>query len=477
MHRSRLAPAFPLRGIRWGIFALVLVAGCAGDRAAVEIVIPEPPAGLAPPLATYLQQAASRARQDPGAANLAELGLAYEANHLWPEARRVFEQARPLASAEPRVGFHLALVLERLGERPAALAQFELVGREHPGFAPVFDRLGEARLSAGDFAGAAVAFEKLTRLAPGQANGALGLAQVRLAEERFEAAYELAEAALELASGDRRGHYTLGLAARGLGREQEARQALVRGAGGGRSYLQDAWSAKIWQRVRRPGVAVEHARQALAAGDFRLAAMLAGKAREWDSSSVDAANVLAIALLKLGDPAASCAALAPARELDPGRLDTLVNLAVCLAAQGRPADALTQADRAVGLFPQVALAHHTRGRVLLGHSSPESLAAALASLEQARRLGPGQPEILRDLGFAHLQLRSPAAARTIFSRLLELEPGAPWGHLGLAEAALLAGEPEGAASALAAARELAPDHPGVASLAARLRPAPLRGDR
>ncbi len=481
VYRLRLAPALPLRGTRWGILALVLVAGCAGDRAAVEV--PEPPAGLDPQLASYLQQATGRARQDPGAASLAELGLAYEANHLWGEARQVFEQARPLAPAEPRVGFHLALVSERLGDRPAALVLLEQIAREHPDFAPVFDRLGEARLSAGDFEGAAAAFEALARLAPREANGPLGLAQVRLAEERFEAALRLAETALELAPGDRRGHYALGLAARGLGREQEARQALIRGAAGARRYLPDAWSAEIWQRVRRPGVAVEHARGALAAGDFRRAALLAGKAREWDPTDIDAANVLAVAVLKLGDPAASCRALAPARELDPGRLDTLVNLATCLAAQGRTGDALTLADRVVERFPRVALAHHTRGRVLLGHRDQKSLASALASLEQARRLGPSQPEILRDLGFAHLRRRSPEEARTVFSRLLEIEPGAPWGHLGLAEAALLAGEPAPAAAALAAARRLAPEHPGVASLAARLQAmgdvslAPLQRDQ
>ncbi len=477
MNKQGLAPALPSRGAKWGIFALVLVAGCAGERAAVEIEISEPPAGLAPPLAVYLQQATSRARARPGATSLAELGLAYEANYLWLEARHVFQQALPLAPAEPRLGFHLGLVFERLGERPAALALYESIGREHPDFAPVFDRLGEARLLAGDLEGAAAAFETLVRLAPGEANGHLGLAQVRLAEERFEAARELAETALRLAPDDRRGHYALGLAARGLGREQQARQALVRGSASARRYLSDTWSANLWQRVRRPGVAVEHARQALAEGDFELAAMLAGKAREWDSANVDAANAFAVAVLKLGDPATSCQALEAARELAPGRLDTLVNLTVCLAAQGHHVGASALAERAVELFPRVALAHHTRGRLLLGRRGPENLATALASLEQARRLGPGQPEILRDLGFAHLRRRSAEAARTIFTRLVEIEPGAPWGHLGLAEAALLAGEPERASSAIAAARELAPEHPGVASLAARLQAAPTTTER
>ena len=69
--------------------------------------------------------------------------------------------------------------------------------------------------------------------------------------------------------------------------------------------------------------------------------------------------------------------------------------------------------------PKVARFHQRRGVVLTRMGHPKE---GLGELEQARRLEPGNTNILNDLGYAYLQSGEPTEAAAIFKKTLEIDP-------------------------------------------------------
>lgn len=452
------------RGTRGPLGLALALAAC--GPAAPDPVSPHDRAALEPAVERRVAEVLQRARAAPGrAASHAELGLVYEANELWHEAAESWARAARLAPDEPLWAYHQVTCRRQAGDSQTAVEGLREVCERFPAFAPAQHRLGEWLLERGQPAEAEAYFLRAQLLAPDSPGPWTGLADVALQRGRPAEALRAAERALELAPDYRAAHYLAGQALRGLGRREEAERELRRGQGARRLFLPDGLEARLeGHRVSlagtleraadlveegRPGEAVGLLERALGdhPGDARLVVNLAAAHRE------------------LGD-AERALELLTALPPDAGQeLATAVNLAQACADLGDLASALGHAERAVALDGNDARAHAVRGRVL---TTLERWGEAHDSLARAAELDAADGQTLVALAEVSLRLDRPREAREHYRRAVELLPDFLPAHGSLALVCLRLGDVEGAESALAGARRIAPDHPWVAELEQRV---------
>ena len=77
------------------------------------------------------------------------LGLVYEANHLWEEARASFANARALDPGSAVWPLHEALAAEQLGDLDGAVELLAARADDFSYFAPLHHRLGHLLLEQG----------------------------------------------------------------------------------------------------------------------------------------------------------------------------------------------------------------------------------------------------------------------------------------------------------------------------------------
>src|SRR5688572_21927638 len=88
-----------------------------------------------------------RAREAPGDAELrANLAMVYEANELWDEARRGWEDALALDPGSSLWRYHLAICARQAGDSDRALELLREVAAQEPALAAARYRLGDALL-------------------------------------------------------------------------------------------------------------------------------------------------------------------------------------------------------------------------------------------------------------------------------------------------------------------------------------------
>ncbi|MBZ0111033.1 MAG: tetratricopeptide repeat protein [Thermoanaerobaculia bacterium] len=415
-----------------------------------------------------LERLAEATRLDPSSSGpLIPLCLALEANRQWTAADECFARLSALDPELPHARLHGYFVREKLrgGGEPGEV--LDRLVREHPDFAPGFDRHGELALLNGDLERAASDFRRLVELAPGSPVGYFGLARVSLERRDFASARRAAEDGLRLDPVAGQGYFLLGRALRGLGEFDEAAVALERGALASREFLDDTWSDRLAEYAWTPGAALEQARAARARGDLSVAARLAQRAVDGAPQDIAAQQLLAVVQLDQGDSEASCATLEEARTLQSDNLETLLQLANCSLAGRHAQTALTYAEKALALGPGVARAHQLMGRALLA-CCPDRLEEARRSFESALRLAPADPQVRRDLGHCCLQAGDLTCAEEQFRGLIRNRPWEVWGYLGLAQTAGIAGDFEEAARALEDATRLDARHPAVLDLRRRV---------
>ncbi len=164
----------PLAAIT-AMLGLALIASAApganarsGEEVDPAVVLPADPGRLEPDVAALVDDVAAEALADPGrAAAHARLGMVYEANNLWPEARDCYRRAVELEPPGNAVWRHHAAVATREAGDPAlALDLLRALAKDAPDMAPLRQRLGEALLETGDLGGARREFERLISLRP-----------------------------------------------------------------------------------------------------------------------------------------------------------------------------------------------------------------------------------------------------------------------------------------------------------------------
>ena len=196
------------------------------------------------------------------------------------------------------------------------------------------------------------------------------------------------------------------------------------------------------------------------------------RALEIDPRSIDAK--LGIARVLLGivgdglsnsvkhDQAQAEKLLAEVLERDPNRSLAHAVLGVLRRIEGRLAEALTELDAAVALYPNDAWAVRQLGQILVGSGDP---AAAIPHLAKAIRLNPREPAVgsaYAALGACHLYLGRTEEAIYFERRARTEHPRVWWIPLVLAGALGLKGDIGEAQAEIAEALKLKPEVNSVA---------------
>ncbi len=327
------------------------------------------------------QELLASIRAEPGVspAALADVfgqsGRLYHAYELVEPAAVCYANAARLAPRDFRWTYLLAVLDHQEGRLEKAISGYEHALELAPASVPARVRLGEAYLQARRLDDARAALDRVLEIAPGSAAALAGLGQVALSEKRYDAAVKRLEAALAATPQADRLHHPLGLAYRGLGDMDKAREHLgQRGKVGVKPadpLIDELPELKTGERVflLRGHMAFRAGRYPEAVEAFRVAL-------EARPESVRARVNLGSALAQTGDSGGAVASYREALELEPDNRTARFNLGVLLAQAGDAEGAAGALERAVELDPadveallelSRALRRLGRGDQALGH--------------------------------------------------------------------------------------------------------------
>lgn len=439
---------------------------CRSEPAAYEPVVPANLERLDPAVRALVQEVLAETREAPGDGRRhGTLGLVYEANLLWDEAREAFRIAAELDPEEPLWHYHLAVAGRQTGDFEGSRELLERLVAEDPSFAPGQQRLGLALLEAGELERAKAAFQRLMELEPYAPEGYAGLGDALLRDDDAAAAAANLEKAVQRDPEYRAAHYLLGLAYRDLGREREAVRELALGADSDLRHLPDPFADEVERYAVSLTARNDRAQVLLQQGEAEEAARLLEESLSFHPHNVTTLNNLGIARMHQGAMAAAFEVLQRARRVDDGKFSTYLNLASWAQHAGRPEQALQYARDAVARGTGVARTHDALALSLfrLGRT-----AEAVEALETAVRLDARDLQVRMRLADLYERSGRLAEALEQYLAAAALWPVALPAYLGAARAGLALGRLDDASTALAEAERLAPGHPEVAALQQRL---------
>ncbi len=196
------ARRFRARHLAAGVIGLAIVGLIAlgiWQRGGPAAVLPAELDRLDPELVSMIEDFAATvqaSRRDPTAHG--RLGLVYEANGLFVEARRCYEIVVKLTDNTPVWSYHLAIATRQAGDSDGAMQLLRSLAKKHPKFATLHHRLGVALLEAGHLDEAAGAFQRARDLKPSAPAPMVGLADVKLRQHDHAGAAILLQRAVEL---------------------------------------------------------------------------------------------------------------------------------------------------------------------------------------------------------------------------------------------------------------------------------------
>lgn len=370
-------------------------------------------------------------RKDPanGTAH-ADLGLAYEANTIWALAERQYDNAVKLLPDKPEWLYRRGLVrsyngdlegaAQDLGDAAQRLRNTAVVQARYADVLRMLGRLEEAKAAWTQ----AIASEANQPQAVQWAASRVGLAQTLLDLGEFEPALALATEALALSPMSKHAHYTRGLALRELGREEEAKDELVRGLDAFPEFPPDPH----WQRLADYGrgysrrmMGIENLLQSgdLAGATAALQAILAERPNDHF-----VLNLAARATMMSGDLAGAKFLLDKSLAANPNSPNTCIEYTIVLLnemaqvqqqatllgdqpggaealkrLQELDTDARSKIARALELTPQLGRAHYYAGLVQMqtAGQDQQKLQGVMQSMTNALRLGCSEPRFYQHL--------------------------------------------------------------------------------
>jgi tetratricopeptide (TPR) repeat protein len=344
--------------------------------------------GLEPEVAAQLQDAralldALLQKEGASPAELAEafgeLGRLYHAYGLADAAAPCYANAALLAPQDFRWPYYKGHLDQDAGRLAEAEASYRKTLELQPGFHPARIHLGEVLLSANRPDEAERALRDVLAADPGSAAAQAVLGEVALSRQQYREAAEYLEAALAALPDADRLHHPLGLAYRGLGQIDKAREHLAKAGRVGvrpTDPLMDEL-AQLRQgemaHLLRGRVAFRFGRYADAVTEFR-------KAVEARPDSVPARINLGAALTQTGDRKGAIEQLQEALKRAPGNGTAHFNLGLLLAQEGKGAEAVQHLEEAIRIEPRDGGAHLELAQLLERTGRP---AAALIHYEKA----------------------------------------------------------------------------------------------
>jgi tetratricopeptide (TPR) repeat protein len=217
-----------------------------------------------------------------------------------------------------------------------------------------------------------------------------GMGQVALSQKNYAAAIDDFEAALRLAAGANRIHYSLAMAYRNLGDAEKAMAHLAQQGAVG-VQVDDPLLDTLQKFIRgerlhliRGKLALEARRYTEAIDEFRRAITA-------NPRSLPAYINLGAALVQTGDPKGAAANFAEAIRIDPANTNAHYNLAILLANDNKHEAAIIHLREVLGLTPKDAGARFFLAQELLRAGQ---LDEALAEFSRVAEADPNNEEAL-----------------------------------------------------------------------------------
>ncbi len=429
---------FLVPAILWLATAAVSPAEVPGGVEGVELLPLVPPEleHLEPAVAIQLRETRELLESilaEPGASPSAlagafgQSGRLYHAYELAESAAVCYANAARLAPRDFRWTYYLAVLDHQQGRIEQAITGYQRALELSPSSLPAQVRLGDAYLATRRLDDAREAFERALGLEGAGAAALAGLGQVALSEKRYDLAVERLQAALAAVPHADRLHHPLGLAYRGLGDMDKAREHLRRrGKVGVRPVdplIDELATLKTGERVfllrghmafrvGRFSEAAEAFAAALAAAPESVRARVnlgsalaqAGRrddavghyreALELEPDNRTARFNLGVLLARAGDAPGAARALAGAVELEPSDVEARLELARVLRRLGRGEEALGHAARAAQLDPARPDARLLEAQILVRQGR---FGEARGRLEAAHEVMPEAGQIVAAL--------------------------------------------------------------------------------
>ena len=426
---------------------------------------PQPPdvstyGDLDPDVASLLTDetaAVNAARSDAG--RWSSLGMALEANGLLTHAESAYSTALQLSDREAQWYYRRAVLRARRGADEDALADLNRAIALSPGYAPAHWRRGLWLLDRGDTAGARTAFEAAARIAPSDPAGPTGLALVHLATGDNADAAAVLEKLLAATPGDRYALQLLGTAYRRLGREDEARFALIVGSSGQPAWS-DPWSDQVNKYRRGFAAMLKEATQLGVERKFDEAIALLTQLTKTRPDDKALRVYLGGMYAAAGKIDQARAILDPIIAADPSQFDATMHLASGYLFSGDLDTAADYAARALALRPASVDAAKLRGMV---HWQQGRTREAEALFEAAAAADPRDPMPHLWIGMILGQQARYVDARRRFEAALSRNPLLGDALIGVADTFAATGQWNAAKVALERARQAEPENPRLAA--------------
>jgi tetratricopeptide (TPR) repeat protein len=435
---------------------------------APEIPMPNNFAKLEPQFRDYLSHNLERTRAAPRNAGLhSRLGLIYAVNGLWPEAHRAFQNAVVLDGEEPLAQMYVGVSAQEMGDFKEAVRIFQNLTARFPNFAPGFYRLGYALLRVGDVEEAEKAYRRLTVLAPEEWRGYAGLGEALIRKNQHAAAVPLLEKAQQLDFSAKTAHHLLGKAYQSLGLREEGELEIQLGRNAVDSPMPDVWAKMASLHTKTLQGQAQLANEYSEEGEPGKAVEILAQASAYHPENIGLMNQLAIALNRAGQPQHAQAILKRALEKDGRHVPAWITLSFCQQMLDQNEAALTTAENAIALAPNIAQAHVAKANALLALERDDD---ALKALEAAARLDPQNAEIPMEMGdILWRNLHRPLEAKLRYEAARQLDPVLLPLYVRLADLHLQLGELNEGRACIDRLRRLSRNLPDLVILEQRLR--------
>lgn len=392
------------------LFALLALLGLGLSPPSLAEAANEPPDLPAPDLST-LEPAVARQLAEVWDLTLATLNEASatdtEKAGAWWEMARTYHSYELLEAAEVcyrRAGaldtgigdwvYYLGHVAVARGDLEGAVRHFSEALTVIPDDLALLVHLADALIELDRLPAARELLERAEELAPRTPVVWARLGELALAEGNHQEAVDRLTAVLEAVPRASRLEHALGMAYRGLGDIEAAREHLARrgevGVAPTDPRMEELAGLQVGERVH-----LLRGRKAYRAGSYAEAAQEFRAAVEAKPDSVRARVNLSAALTELGDTSGAAEELLEAVALDPANATARFNLASLLAAAGRHQQAIVHFSATVGQQPEDEEAWIGEAKSWI---ALDDFAQAVERLETAVAIMPRSGELAFALG-------------------------------------------------------------------------------
>lgn len=321
-----------------------------------------------------------------------EAARVFHAYSFPPPAEECYRNAKRLMPNDHRWPYLLGLLFRQEGRAEEAVGQFEEALKLRPDYLPALVNTGTLKLQRSEAKEARAIFSRALEVDERCTAARYGLGQVALSERDYPAAVKFLERALLEAPGANRIHYALGMAYRGMGETEKAREHLQKQGPVGVTVA-DPLADELKETVRGERLHLLRGRAAFNVRRFAEASAAFKKAVEANPVSVTARINLGSSLAEMGDEGAAVEQFKEAVRLEPENPTAHFNLGLLLSKRNEREDAARSFRAVLKSNPKDAQARSLLARELLLMGKTEEATTELARLVEA---SPDDESLLLD---------------------------------------------------------------------------------